>query len=108
MGPLPKRSNSPHGTDAEISLVHSAPAQSIDMEDERCEDIKSHGGAGVVVTTTIRHQVDPNGLGIDSSKEDEDGQYRYPRRPPTFGISRSEVMSVSRPKITGGTQRNDG
>lgn len=110
MKSIPPAPPSPHGTDAEISLVATATAQSSD--DGRELDMAKVPGAGlpgaVVVTTTIHRQSRPtsgfshdrDSKGMDS---DDELAYGYPPRPMSYSMgSRHDGPEPPRTRITGG------
>ncbi|KAK7403581.1 hypothetical protein QQX98_010674 [Neonectria punicea] len=111
MTSIPQPPPSPQGTDAEISLVATATA--VPSEDGREMDmakVSSKGGSGgVVVTTTIHRQSRPtSGFGLDMNghkpdDEDDDDNYGYPPRPPSFGVSsHHDLPEPPRTRITAG------
>ncbi|KAF7549447.1 hypothetical protein G7Z17_g6374 [Cylindrodendrum hubeiense] len=111
MNPMAQPPPSPHGTDAEISLVATATAQSSDdgREMDMAKVSSTGGGGGVVVTTTIHRQSRPtSGFGLDlegNKVEDDDDEvpYGYPPRPPSYGVNNHhEIPEPPRTRITGG------
>ncbi|KAL2675021.1 hypothetical protein Neosp_011201 [[Neocosmospora] mangrovei] len=119
LGPVhtPHAPNSPHGTDAEVSLVASATARS-SSDSPGSELAKIHSGTngGVVVTTTIHRQSQPSsGFGLEMERkdgngmrlEDDESMYGYPPRPTSFAINHVEIAEPPRTHITGGTNNHD-
>ncbi|KAH6990548.1 hypothetical protein BKA56DRAFT_210192 [Ilyonectria sp. MPI-CAGE-AT-0026] len=109
MNTMPQPPPSPHGTDAEISLVATATAQSSDDgRDLDMAKVTSAGAGGVVVTTTIHRQSRPTsgfGLDMDGNKlddDDDEANYGYPPRPPSYGVHHHEIPEPPRTRITGG------
>ncbi|EEU47966.1 uncharacterized protein NECHADRAFT_75079 [Fusarium vanettenii 77-13-4] len=115
LGPIhtPHAPNSPHGTDAEVSLVASATARSSsDSPESELAKIHSGTNGGVVVTTTIHRQSQPNsGFGLEMERkdgngmrlEDDESVYGYPPRPASFAINHAEIAEPPRTHITGGS-----
>ncbi|KAH6983763.1 hypothetical protein EDB80DRAFT_899136 [Ilyonectria destructans] len=115
MNILPPAPPSPQGTDAEMSLIVAATAQSSD--DGRNIDMakRSSTGAGaVVVTTTIHRQSLPmSGFSHDQDNKNMDSvgdlAYGYPPQPMSYGVnSLHDGPEPPRTHITGwkGGQRN--
>lgn len=119
LGPVhtPHAPNSPHGTDAEVSLVASATARSSsDSPESELAKIHSGTNGGVVVTTTIHRQSQPSSgfaLELGDRKEgngmrleDDETIYGYPPRPASFAINHVEIAEPPRTHITGGTNNH--
>ncbi|KAH6900166.1 hypothetical protein B0T10DRAFT_17751 [Thelonectria olida] len=110
MKAIPPAPPSPHGTDAEISLVATATAQSSDdgREIDMAKVASAGGGGAVVVTTTIHRQSRPTSGFIHdrdskSMDSDDDLTYGYPPRPVTYSLNnRHDGTEPPRTRITGG------
>ncbi|KAF4986943.1 hypothetical protein FDECE_15683 [Fusarium decemcellulare] len=115
LGPMqaPHVPSSPHGTDAEISLVASGTARS-SSDSPSSELAKIHSGTtgGVIVTTTIQRQSLPSsGFGLDMSErkesngsDDAETIYGYPPRPTSFAGNHIEIAEPPRTHITSGNK----
>ncbi|KAH6976801.1 hypothetical protein EDB80DRAFT_692464 [Ilyonectria destructans] len=115
MNTIPVAPPSPHGTDAEISLVATATAQSSDdgRDMDMAEASSTKVGGGVVVTTTIHRQSRPTsgfGLDMDGNKledDDDEAAYGYSPRPPSYGVNNHhDIPKPPRTRITAGSQNN--